>query len=162
MSKTDGFVLSTDQASYSAGVSLWKDDALVATTILLAPKDMKYSRRVQLQVEQLTTFLNTYLPRHINIEKVVFEQVRMRLVVITVGAFLTCPRIDARMHETASFIPSMSWKKWAADRGAVGPFKDIKGVKALTEAGFDITGIEPMNDDVADSIMMYQVWRNRK
>lgn len=161
MSNTAGFCLSVDQASYSAGVSLWFNDKLIGTTLLLAPKDMKYSRRIQTQANQLTQFLDSKLPVGINIEKVIFESVRMKLVLITVGAFLTCPRIDAKMHESASFVPSMSWKKWALDRGATGPFKEIKGVKALTEAGFSVAGITPMNDDIADSVMIYQVWKAR-
>lgn len=157
-----GYVLSIDQASKCAGVSLWYNGALQATTTLVAHTDTKYSRRVQQQAEQLNKFLDTQLPATINIEKIVFESVRMKLVIITVGAFLTCPRIDAKMHETASFIPSMSWKKWALDRGATGPFKEIKGVRALKEAGYPVDEVNPLNDDIADSIMMYQVWKNRR
>ncbi len=161
MAKTDGYVMSIDQASKSAGASLWYNDKLVATALFTAPGDDKYSRRVQSLAEQCTVFLDSHLPKKVNIEKIIFESVRMKLVIITVGCFLTCPRIDARLHEKASFIPSMSWKKWAADRGATGPFKEIKGVRALKESGFPLDGIEPLNDDVADSIMMYQTWRLR-
>lgn len=157
--KEQGYVLSIDQASKIAGVSLWYSGDLLATTELKVSGTEKYSIRVQQQAKQLEAFLDLWVPLPFDIEKIVFENVRMKLVVITAGAFLTCPRIKARIHESESFIPSMSWKKWAKDRGATGPFKDIKGVKALYESGW--TGVDITSDDIADSCLIYMTWRDK-
>lgn len=157
-----GYVLSIDQASNIAGVSLWYNGDLKATTTLNSKNSSDpFSRRIQYQLDQLTPFLDKNLPSDVLIEKVVFEGVRSRLVLIVVGAFLCCPRISAKMHEKANFVESSKWKKWAQMRGAVGPFKDIKGVKALMEAGWDMEKYPVDSDDVADSILQYLAWRDR-
>lgn len=162
LAKEAGYVLSIDQASNAAGVSLWCNGDLIATTVLQSrsPTD-PFSRRVQFQLEQLTIFLNTHLPHNIDVEKVIFEGVKARLVTIVVGAFLCCPRIHAKMHESASFIYSSTWKSWARKNGAKAVMSDIKGVKSLREAGFDVDKYGVTSDDVADSIMMYKAWQGR-
>ncbi len=157
--KEAGYVLVIDQASNAAGVSLWRDGNLVATTVLASksPTD-PFSRRVQHQVPQLTDFLDQHLPAHTLIEKVLFEGVKARLVMIVVGSFLVCPRISAKMHEKFSFVGSGTWKRWARDHGATGPVREIKGKKSLTETGFDTAAID--SDDICDSILMYFAWRD--
>lgn len=160
--KEAGYVLSIDQASNAAGVSLWHNGSLVATTVLTSqsPAD-PFSRRVQHQVPQLTAFLDKHVPQQFKIEKVVFEGVRSHLVLITVGAFLTCPRIDARISERGSFVPSFVWKKHAQLRGAKGELKNVKGVVSLQQSGFDCVLHGITSDDVADSIMQYRAWADR-
>lgn len=160
--KEFGYVLSVDQASNLAGVSLWHNGELKATTVLKSRSpDDPFSRRLQTQVPQLTAFLDTHVPKEYQIEKVVFEGVRSRLIVAVVGAFLTCPRIHARVSEKANFVESSSWKKWASRNGATGKISEIKGVKALTETGFDCVGKGIVSDDVADAILIYYAWRDR-
>jgi hypothetical protein len=161
--KEHGYVLAVDQASNCAGVSLWYNGELQATTTLLSKdKGDPFARRIQTQLDQLTAFLNTHLPRGVDIEKVVFEGVRSRLITAVVGAFMCCPRISAKLSEKANFIESSSWKRWAQTRGATGPFKDIKGVKALREAGWDFGKHPISSDDVADSILIYLTYKDRK
>lgn len=161
--KERGFVLAIDQASNAAGVSLWLDGTLTATTVLLSKdKSDPFSRRIQYQLEQLNVFIDAHVPADIILDKVLFEGVRSRLVVCVVGAFLCCPRIDAKISEKGNFVESSSWKNWARARGAQGAFKDIKGVKALRECGWDFNKHPITSDDTADSIFIYLCWRDRK
>jgi hypothetical protein len=160
--KEQGYVLSIDQASNAAGVSLWLDGALIATTVLTSKSaGDPFSRRIQGQLDQLNEFIDTHVPVDIIITKVIFEGVRSRLVMIVAGAFLTCPRIDAKISEKHNFIESSSWKNYARARGATGTFKDIKGVKALRECGWDFEKYPITSDDVSDSILMYKTWATR-
>jgi len=160
--KEAGYILSIDQASNIAGVSLWYDGHLRATTTLLSKSEKDpFSKRVQGQLVQLTAFLDCHLPPDLNIDKVIFEGVRMRVVIAVIGAFMCCPRIDAKLVEKANFVESSTWKTWAKARGATGDFRLIKGVKALTEAGWDGAKYPITSDDIADSIMMYFAWRDR-
>jgi hypothetical protein len=157
-----GYVLSVDQASNAAGVSLWLDGSLIATTVLTSKSaGDPFSRRIQGQLDQLNVFIDQYVPADIIITKVIFEGVRSRLVMIVAGAFLTCPRIDAKISEKHNFIESSSWKNYARARGATGTFKDIKGVKALRECGWDFVKYPIVSDDVADSVLMYLTWKTR-
>lgn len=160
--KEFGHVLSIDQASNLAGVSLWHNGDLLATTVLKSksPND-PFSRRIQYQVPQLTLFLDEHVPQQFTVEKVIFEAVKPRLIMAVVGAFLTCPRIAARLNERDSFVPSSTWKKWAQDQGATGAFKDIKGVPSLRETGFPVDDYGIDSEDVADSIMQYKAWARR-
>jgi len=160
--KERGYVLSIDQASNVAGVSLWYDGELRATTELLSasPKD-PFARRVQGQLHQLTAFLDLHVPAEIMIDTVIFEGVRARIVICVVGAFMCCPRIDSKLVEKANFVESSSWKTWAKERGATGSHKLIKGVKALTEAGWDGDKYPITSDDIADSVLMYMTWRDK-
>lgn len=163
LSKEQGFVLSIDQASNAAGVSLWNTGQLTAHTVLRSTRAVDpLSVRLQTQLPQLTAFLNEHLPANGLISKVIFEGVKARLVMSTVGAFLVCPRIAAKLHDKHTFVESRQWKKYAADRGAAGPFKDIKGVKALREIGFEVDRYGIDSDDVADSVLIYLTWRSRK
>lgn len=159
--KEAGFVLSIDQASNSAGVSLWCNGVLQDVTVLDGggPSD-PFSRRLQNQVPQLTDFLDRNVTRNTKIQKVLFEGVRARLVLVTVGAFLTCPRLDAKLHAKHTFIESSRWKMWAKNHGATGPFKEIKGTEALKEVGFQSTLWPKFQQDIADSILMYLTWRD--
>lgn len=160
--KERGFILSIDQASNVAGVSLWYDGELRATTELLSasPKD-PFARRVQGQLHQLTVFLDLHVPADIMIDTVIFEGVRARAVICVVGAFMCCPRIDSKLVDRVNFVESSSWKTWAKERGATGPHKLIKGVKALREAGWDFTKYPIESCDIADSILMYLTWRSK-
>lgn len=163
MAKLSGYILAVDQATNLAGVSLWLDGALVATSVISSrdPSD-SFAKRVQYQIPQLTAFLQTHLkPGHL-VNTVIFEGVRARLIMAVVGAFLTCPLIDSKMSEKGSFVESSSWKSWARDRGATGPHKDIKGVKALRETGFNVDKYGIVSDDVCDSIMIFLCWKERK
>lgn len=161
--KERGYILSVDQASNVAGVSLWYDGDLVATTELVSvsAKD-PFARRVQGQLAQLTAFLDLHLPSGVQIDTAVFEGVRMRVVIAVIGAFLCCPRIDSKLNEKHDFVESSIWKTWAKMRGATGPHKLIKGVKALTEAGWDVVKHPVTSDDIADSILIYCAWRDRE
>lgn len=157
-----GWTLSLDQASNTAGASLWFDGNLYATSVLLGGGSPVFSRRLVAMQENLTRFLDSALPPGVQLSKVIFEGVHARLVLVTVGAFLCSPRIDAKLHAQHSFIASSTWKKWAQEHGATGIFKDIKGVKALKETGFDTDKVSGIQDDVADSIMIYYAWRKRR
>jgi hypothetical protein len=160
--KEQGYVLSIDQASNAAGVSLWFNGSLKATTVLRSHSSSDpFSRRVQYQLDQLNDFLSMQIPPEAIITKILFEGVRARLVLVTVGAFLTCPRIHAQISPKHSFVESSSWKSWARLHGASGPHKDIKGVKALREVGFDVDGHGITSEDISDSVLMYLTWRGR-
>jgi hypothetical protein len=160
--KERGYVLSVDQASNVAGVSLWYDGTLQATTTLVSKRaGDPFSRRIQYQLEQLNTFIDVHVPADIILDKVIFEGVRSRLVMIVAGAFLTCPRIDAKITESYNFVESSSWKNWARARGAKGDFKSIKGVPALQQCGWDFDKYPITSEDVADSILMYLCWKDR-
>ena len=151
--------LAIDQASNSAGCSLWNDKQLIATTVLVSrsPKDT-FSKRLQYQVPQLTEFLRGK-PQ---VDHVLFEGVRARLVLITVGAFLTCPLLDVKLSEKTSFVGSSTWKHWASQRGATGKVKDVKGVKALREIGFPVDYHRITSDDIADSVLQFLAWREKQ
>jgi hypothetical protein len=160
--KEQGYVLSIDQASNTAGVSLWLDGTLMATTVLTSKSaGDPFSRRIQGQLDQLNAFIDQYVPADIIITKVIFEGVRSRLVMIVAGAFLTCPRIDAKISERYNFVESSSWKNYARARGAQGTFKDIKGVNPLSECGWDFDKYPITSEDVADSILQYLTWATR-
>lgn len=160
--KEQGWVLVIDQASNCAGVSLWYNGDLKATTELRSESSKdSFARRLQHQVPQLTAFLDRVLPDSATITKILFEGVRSRLVLVTVGAFLTCPRINAKLSPRTNFIESTSWKVWARNRGATGPIADIKGIKSLKETGFHVDDAFLTSEDVADSIMMFNAWREK-
>ncbi len=160
--KEQGWVLVIDQASNCAGVALWYSGTLKATTELLShSKKDAIPQRLQYQVTQLDKFLAEHLPDSACITKLLFEGVRARLVLVTVGAFLTCSRIHAHISPKTSFIESTSWKKWAQLHGATGPIKLIKGVKALRETGFPVDEMGIVSDDIADAVLMYLTWKDK-
>lgn len=164
MSKVLGWVLSIDQASNAAGVALFWNGQLVDSTVLVSQSlTDPFSRRVQHQVPQLTAFLSKHLKPGQVVEKVIFEAVRARLVMVTVGAFLTCPYIAAKLNEKQSFVESSTWKRWAREHGAKEEFfKDIKGCSALRDTGFDMKKHGIVSDDVSDAILQFYAWRDRK
>lgn len=157
------WVLFVDQASNAAGVALTRDGELYACDTVCSTRSSDViSQRLQDQVPRLTDFLNTYVPMGENITKVVFEGVRSRIVLISVGAFLMCPRIKARLSPTGNFVESRSWKAWAKRQGATGPIKDIKGRKALFEIRPELfKRFKIDTDDAADSILMALTWHER-
>lgn len=158
-----GWVLSIDQATNAAGVSLWKDGTLVDTTVLVSQSSThSYARRIQYQVPQLTQFLMRHLLPNENVTKILFEGVRSVLVQMAAGAFMMCPLIDAKLSPSDSFVHTTSWKMYAKQRGATGALKDIKGVKALIEIGFPVELLSKQSDDIADSILIYLSWANKK
>jgi hypothetical protein len=160
--KTDGYVLSVDPASNLCGVSLWRDGVYIAGSVFASEsRTDPYSKRLQDICRQLGAFLSEHVGSE-TIRTVVAEGVRSRLVQIALGAILTDAHISAHLSPKGSFIESMQWKRWAKQRGATGPTNDIKGVKALTEAGWPMTKFPVTSDDVADSILIYLTWKDRQ
>lgn len=161
IAKERGWVLSIDEASNVAGAALWYDGALVASSPLRGGKPTDpISRRLRAIVGELNAFLEPHLRGDL-VKQVIFEGVQARMVMLTVGAFLTSPFIDARLSPTKDFVQSSSWKHWASKRGAKGPTKDIKGVRSLREVGFDVDGYGITSDDVADAVFLFCVWREK-
>lgn len=160
--KEQGFVLSIDQASNNAGASLWYNGELKHWVLLSAnsPKD-PYSLRLQTQAEALDVWLHSVLPDGTVIKQILFEGVRRRLVLCTVGAFCISPKIQAVVHDKKNFVESTSWKKYAQLRGATGLLGEVKGVKALREIGFPLDRYPITSDDIADSILIYLTWKER-
>lgn len=157
--KEAGFILAIDQASNAAGVSLWRDGSLVATTVLKSdsPKD-GFGKRLVAQIKQLDTFLDEHLTEPLKL--VLFEGVKSSHVLTTVGAFCCCKHlVDCKFSPRNNFVSALTWKRWARDRGATGKFGDIKGHKALTEVGWKNA---PASHDICDSIMIYLAWRDYK
>lgn len=160
--KERGFVLSIDQASNAAGASLWFDGVLQAWTVLNSKSKLDtFSARMQAIVAQLDEWLNIMLTRDQIINQILFEGVRSRLVLCTVGAFCTIPKIQAHVKVPANFIESTSWKVYARDRGATGKLAEIKGVRALREIGFPLDKYPIVSDDVADSCLIYLKWASQ-
>lgn len=161
--KEAGYVLSIDPASNTAGVSLWKDGELITTTELksTSTKD-SMGKRLRDQVDQLNTFLDALLPSGVLIKTVVLENVKSKLVMLVIGAYLSSPYIDANISPSKSFVSPSSWKKYAQLRGGKGDFTKIKGVKALKEIGFPTDKYNITSDDIADSVLIYLTWRTQK
>lgn len=110
--------------------------------------------------DQLDDFLCKYTADG-PIKRVIFEGVKSRIVLITVGAFISCYNLEGNLHATHSFVSPLEWKKWAKDRGATGPTKDVKGILALEEIGWDFKTNPIFSDDVADSILIFLTWKDR-
>ena len=155
--------LSIDQASNQAGVSLWSADGVLLNTCVLASQSKKdpFSKRVTDQIVQLEAFLDTVLDPKEIITHVLFEGVRSRLVLVTVGAFMTCTRLNAGLSAQHSFVESRTWKAWAKRHGAKAFISDVKGVESLLETGFNMPVGMPLTEDIADSIMMYLAWKEK-
>jgi hypothetical protein len=155
-----GYTISLDQASNAAGVSLWLLDELQAWTVLKSEKSRDpFCKRVQDQANQLDAWLASVLPPSATIYNALFEGVRSRIVLCTVGAFCLSKRIQSHVHAKSNFVETGTWKSWAKAHGALGPNGDIKGVKALREVGFDMDKYGIDSDDAADSVLMYLAWR---
>lgn len=163
--KEQGYILCVDQATNTAGITLWLNGEVIAGTALEATsKNDPFSVKMRSHLVQLTDFLNANLPSEISLNRILFEGVRSRLCMVVVGAYCACPRITAKLHPTATFIETPQWKSWARKHGALEPeFGKIKGVKALTETGFfNTTNFRTDSDDIADSILIYLTWRDRE
>lgn len=159
--KEAGHILSIDQASNAAGACLYIDGLYIASTTLRAIKSShSIGKRLVAQVNQLDQWLAQFNIEQIKV--VIFEGVRSRLVLTTVGAFCTSPYLqDCKLHPRHSFVESSSWKTWAKKRGAVSHDGEIKGIRALYETGWDAIKYPIESDDAADSILIYQTWRDR-
>lgn len=158
------YVLSIDQSSNCSGVSLWWYDDLVATCTLnsKSPKDT-LGRRLAEQCRQLEGFLDYHLADGDEIDTVIFEGVKSKIVLIVVGAYCTVPQLQhCKVTERHSFIYSMSWKRYAQKLNATGKLGDIKGVKALREIGFDVDKYQITSDDIADSVLIYKTWESKQ
>lgn len=155
--------LSIDQASNQAGVSLWSVDHKLLATTVLKSKSAKdpFSKRVTDQIAQLEDFLELNLEYDEQITHVLFEGVRSRLVLVTVGAFMTCTRFNAGLSALHSFVESRTWKSWAKRRGATAFISHVKGVESLLETGFVMPAGMLLTEDIADSIMMYLAWQEK-
>lgn len=152
-----------DQASNQAGVSLWSPDGALIATTLLKSKSSKnpFSKRVTYQLVQLEAFLEEQLEPGETVTHVLFEGVRSKLVLVVVGAFMTCSRLNAGLSPQHSFVPSSTWKSWAKRHGAKAFISDVKGVISLLETGYVVPAHCDINEDIADSIMMYLAWKEK-
>lgn len=162
--KEQGFVLAIDQATNCAGVSLWMNGVIVDSAKLLYPKSTDpFTVRAQELLKQFNTFMDQALPPDTKVKRVIFEGVRSRLVTVMAGVFCACPKLEAKLHDFRTFVETPSWKSWAKQHGATQKFSEIKGVRALTEVGFfNTTNYRTDSDDIADSILIYLTWRDRK
>lgn len=158
-----GWSLFIDQASNAAGVALCHDGELRGTETLCSIRSTDVmSRRLQDIMPQLTHFISKYVPQGEYVEKVFFEGVRSRIVLITVGAFLMCPRIKAWISPTRNFIETGTWKAWAKRNGATGPQKDIKGIRSLREIRPELFERHRIKtDDEADAVLMFLSLKDR-
>lgn len=159
-SKESGWVLSVDPASNKCGVSLWKNGIYIDSCLLSSISSSDpISRRMQDILLQFEIFLAGNMAAGDEINTIVTEGVRSRIVGVCIGSFLVCKTIQANLYSKGSFVEPQQWKKWAKMRGASGDV--IKGVKALSEAGWDMKKFPVESDDVADSILIYLCWRDR-
>lgn len=161
--KEAGWIITIDQASNAAGVTLWLDGEFMAATTLNSTKSTDpFGRRLATQAAELERWLISMGLGPTSIKMAIFEGVRARIVLCTVGAFCAVPQLQGcRLHARHTFVESISWKRWAQRRGAEGPMKDIKGVQALMEIGWDFAKYPIATDDEADSVMIYQTWKER-
>lgn len=160
--KGEGWVLSVDQASNAAGVSLWHNRSLVATAVLKSKNSRDaFSRRIQAQAADLRKFLDDHLPPGEVIKTVVFESVKSRIIMAVIGSVLVHERIESPLTPS-HMIGSMSWKKYAQGLGAKGPLKDIKGVPALVDIKFDVEKHGITSEDIADSVLIYLTWLHKQ
>lgn len=159
-----GWSLFVDQASNVAGVALaYNGDLRAVETLNAHCSSSPISDRLRILVSELGMFLSKNLPEGDVVRHVVFEGVRSRIVLITCGAFLTCPRITAKISPTANFIESRSWKHLAKRLGATGPIKDVKGIRSLKEIAPDLFNRYKIDsDDAADAILMYLTWLEKQ
>ena len=157
------YSLSIDPATHCAGVSLFKNNELVSWTILTSNHSRdNLTDRMKAQVTQLEEFLQLNLPKGEMVGRIIMEDVRSKLLILSAGAYLTCPYIDAKVAYPYHFISPSKWKSWARRRGASGNSKEIKGLAALRMIKWDFDKYPIMSDDVADSVMQYYCWWHDK
>lgn len=164
LAKESGWIISIDQASNAAGVCAHRDGVFIASTTLNSlKKSDPIGKRLTAQVMQLDKWLEPLMGTE-EAKIVIFEGVRARLVLITVGAFCTSKYLqNCRLHPRHTFVEASQWKKWARLKGAVSSEEgEIKGIKALYETGWDGVKFPIGSDDEADSVLIYQTWRDRK
>ncbi len=155
---TVGDVLSLDPGTAVSGVSLWRDGNLIATAALTSPDG--YNSTVSGRLKGMVSQLEQFLVSHdANVHIVICENPPHTLLKAVIGAMLIATRVDS-MFSDSHTVAVMSWKAWARARGAGGPFKDIKGVKALKATGFKVP--QGIGDDEADSILVYLAYRDRE
>lgn len=161
--KEKGYVLSVDPASNLCGVSLWKDGDLVAWTVLKSKSNKDpFSERLKAIKNDLDVFLSAHLIDDERVETVICEGVRSSLVQISLGALFGSPWVVS-VFNSKSFVHSTSWKYWAKLRGAKAvKLGDIKGISALKDIGWDFVKYPVDSDDVADSLLIYMTWRDKK
>lgn len=153
------YVLSIDPASNLCGVSLWKNGSYYTSTVLKSRNSRDpFSIRMQTICTDLATFLDLHIKDE-KIETVVSESVRSRLVSLCLGSIIVSPYIVANIKPNETFIVPSQWKAYCKRHGATGPTKDIKGVKALIEIGWDMKKHPVMSQDEADSILIYLTWK---
>lgn len=158
--KEHGWILAIDQASNAAGVALFSHGEFVAAATLKShsSKDA-FGKRLAFQAEQLADFLHTRMGKA-EIKVLLFEGVRSRIVLCTVGAFCAVPQLqNCRLHPRHSFVESSSWKTFAKKHGAVANDKgEIKGIHALSMIGWDFDKHPISSDDEADAVLIYKAW----
>ena len=153
-----GDVLSLDPGTAVSGVALWRDGSLVATSALKSPNG--YTATVSERLKEIVGQLDTFLTAHDAwVQIVICENPPHTLLKAVIGAVLVSPRVNS-MFSDGHTVAVMTWKSWARAHGAGGPFKDIKGVKALKATGFPVP--PGIGDDEADSILVYLAYRDRQ
>ncbi len=164
--KEAGFVLSIDQASNIAGISLWKDGLFIrGTELKSANKKDSFGARLVKQIDDLDVFLDQILDPNEEIKVVLFEGVRSRLVLCTVGAFCCSKWLqNCKVNPRHNFIESSRWKRYCKARGVErDPEVDtIKGLHALRQLGWDFDSYPIESNDIADSVIMYKAWAESK
>lgn len=152
-------VLSIDQASNNAGVSLWQHGMPRAWTVLAAKKKTDpLSVRLVQQRQQLETFLNEQLASTEDIDVVLFENVKSKVVLLCAGAFLSLDIFQCKFKPKEHIVHPSSWKSYLRKRGATG---EIKGVKALEQGWPPSKRLKLQSDDVADSMAIYLAWQEK-
>lgn len=150
-----GDVLSLDPGTNLCGVALWRNGRLVASRVLKSYNTLdNVSDRLRAIADQLNDFLNLY---EAHVTCIITENPPDTLLRAAIGIILISPRVHTYFSDRFT-LGVMEWKKWAANNGATGPFKDIKGVRALGETGFAPL---PETDDEADAIMVYLAYRDK-
>lgn len=147
MAKDGRLTLSVDSGSNHMGLSLWDGiEFLRSGTVHAGKPTDPYSKRMK----DIRAGFNAWLAEDGPITTVVSENIRLQLITIPLGiVFLHASTVAP--FKTCHAISPSSWKKWAQLHGATGKFKDIKGLKALSEVGWP----HPCHsDDEADSILI--------
>jgi hypothetical protein len=158
--KERGYILSVDPASNKCGVSLWKDGQFLASACLSSVRATDpFSVRMQSIVNQLEKFLILELPQGELITTIITEGVRSRLLQTCIGSLIIVKSIRADISPKTTFVEPQQWKSWAKRHGAT--TDPIKGIDALRETGWDMKKHPVGSHDEADSILMYQAWRDR-
>ena len=156
--KQQGYVLSVDPATISCGVSLWRDGQFVASRKLCGGSlKLPLSVRMRRLFDDYEQFLVDMDVDVGEIHTIVTENVRSKFLLVTIGLFFVPFAVKAPLKNSHFIVPG-TWKKWAQGMGALGPAKDIKGLKALREIGWDFDANPVGTEDEADSVFIYKAW----